>query len=108
MIGKKIAGIISNVFSVVFMGPFSIYFGFLGLLFLSILDFSWSIINIINLCSSMLFLCTPFLCIAGIILSIIYRKKDKYKISYLVQLLPFLSVISGIFLMVVAMIWGNP
>ena len=43
-----------------------------------------------------------------IILSFIFIAKKKYKKGFMIQLLPFASVISGVFMMVVSMIFGNP
>jgi hypothetical protein len=54
------------------------------------------------------YLSTPILCIVGIILSFIFIAKEKYKKGFMIQLLPFASVISGVFMMVVSMIFGNP
>ncbi len=105
---KRILGIISNIFSIIFVGPFSIYFGFLGLLFFTHSDFTWSITGIINIVSSVAFMCAPLLCIIGVVLSFIFRRKGAYAYSYLIQLLPFASVLTGIFLMVVSMFWNNP
>ena len=105
---KKTLGIISNILSVLLVGPFSIYFSVLGLMFITSIDFTWSFSCIINAFSSVSFLCTLPACIIGIVLSIIFRIKGKYKESYLIQLLPFVSVIVGVFLFVVSMIWSNP
>lgn len=105
---KKILGIISNIVSLVFVTPFSFYFGVLGLLLLSSTDFTWSFLCIIQTISSALFICAPLSCILGIILSVIFRKKGNYKNSYLIQLLPFMLVLLGIFVMVTTMIFGNP
>ena len=105
---KKALGVISNIVSVFLVGPFSIYFSSLGLLFLIHSDFAWSLDGIIYTLSSVSFLCTLPICVIGIILSIVFRKKAKYKDSYLIQLLPFASVITGVFLMVVSMFWSNP
>ena len=105
---KKTLGIISNTLSVLLVGPFSIYFSVLGLMFITSIDFTWSFSCIINAFLSVSFLCTLPACIIGIALSIIFRIKGKYKESYLIQLLPFVSVIVGVFLFVVSMFWSNP
>ena len=105
---KKVLGVISNILSVLLVFPFSMYFSALGLMFITSIDFTWSFSCIINIVSSVSFLSTLPVCITGIILSIIFRKKGKYKENYLIQLLPFASVIIGVFLFVVSMIWSNP
>ncbi len=105
---KKAMGIISNILSVLLVCPFSLYFSVLGLMLISCIDFKWSFTPIINTVSSVNFICTLPACITGIILSIVFRIKGKYKESYFIQLLPFASVIVGVFWFVVSMIWGNP
>ncbi len=104
---KKVLGIISNILSVLLVGPFSIYFSFLGLMFITNIDFTWSFSCIINTVSSAFFLCTLPACVIGIILSIVFMIKGKYKESHLIQLLPFVLVIIGVFLFVISMIWNN-
>ncbi len=104
---KKLFGIISNIASIVLVGPFSVYFSFLGLMFLVYSDPAESITKIFLVLGGGLFLCTPIFLIVGLILSVIFRKKGKYIESYLIQLLPFASVISGVFLMVVAIFFGD-
>ena len=105
---KKALGIISNILSVFLVCPFSFYFSALGLMFTSSINFSWSFSCIIDTVSSVSFLCTLPACIIGIVLSIILRLKGKYKESFLVQLLPFASVLIGVFLFVITMFWSNP
>lgn len=105
---KKVLGVISNILSVFLIGPFSFYFFILGLLFITGVDFTWSFSCIINIVSNLMFLCALPACVIGIILSVVFRKKGKYKESYFIQLLPFASVITGVFLLVVSMIWSNP
>ena len=104
---KKTLGIISNILSVLLVGPFSIYFSVLGLMFITSIDFTWSFSCIINTASSVALLFTLPACIIGLILSVVFRKKAKHKESYLIQLLPFASVSIGVFLFVVSMIWSN-
>ena len=104
---KKLFGMISNIASIILVGPFSVFFSFLGLMFLVYSDPTGSISEILVVLCGGLFLCTPLFLIVGLILSIIFRKKGKYLESYLIQLLPFASVISGVFLMVMAMFFGN-
>ena len=105
---KKAFCIISNILSVFLIGPFSLYFSALGCMFITSINFDWTFICMINLILSVAFLCALPLCIIGIILSIAFRGKEKYKESFLIQLLPFASVIVGIFLFVVSMFWSNP
>ena len=104
---KKIIGMMSNIASLVLVGPVSIWFAFLGLLFLTYGLATLSVASVIFVIAGILFLCTPVFCIVGIILSIIFRRKNQYKKSYLIQLLPVASVIAGIVLTFVSMICGN-
>ena len=104
---KKTLGIISNILSVLLIGPFSIYFSVLGFLFSTHMDFSWSIFSAINFIGNVAFIGTFPACVLGIILSVIYRKKEKYKESYLIQLLPLAVAIIGVFLFVIGMFWSN-
>ena len=105
---KKIMSIISNILSVIFVCPFSLYFSTAGLIVLSITDFNTTFIDILNTIAGISWICTLPVCILGIVLSCIFRGKEKYKESYLVQLLPFVFVIIGVFAFVVSIIWGNP
>ena len=105
---KKTLGIISNILSILLIGPFSIYFSVLGFLFSTHMDFSWSIFSAINVIAIVAFIWTLPACVIGIILSVIYRKKGKYKESYLIQLLPLAVAIIGVFLFVIGMFWSNP
>lgn len=105
---KKIFGIISNVISLVFVFPFSAYFFLLGLLLLSLDSFTISLANLLTLTAMALFIISPLLCILGIVMSVIFRAKGKYLYSYLIQLMPFVSIVLGVFLGVVTMIWCNP
>ena len=105
---KKTLGIISNILSVLLIGPFSIYFSVLGFLLLTHhVDFSWSIFSAIDAIATVAFIWTLPACVLGIILSVIYRKKGKYKESYLIQLLPLAVAIIGVFLFVIGMFWSN-
>ena len=104
---KKTLGIISNILSILLIGPFSIYFSVLGFLFSTHMDFSWSIFYAIDVIATVAFIWTLPACVLGIILSVIYRKKGKYKESYLIQLLPLAVAIIGIFLFVIGMFWSN-
>lgn len=102
---NNVFGFISNIFSLIFVGPFSLYFSVLGFMFLCSIDPAWSIAKIISLFSGILFLITPILCFVGIVLSVIFRKRGRYKDSYLIQLLPFFSVILGVFMLVLVMVF---
>ena len=108
MTAKRILLILSTIASIVFVFPFSIYFGALGVMFLTFAESVSSIIDVIYIISGVFYLSTPILCIVGIILSFIFIAKEKYKKGFMIQLLPFASVISGVFMMVVSMIFGNP
>lgn len=41
--------------------------------------------------SALLLMATPLFCLAGIILSVIFRKREKYTLSFSIQFLPFIS-----------------
>ena len=105
---KKTLGIISNILSILLIGPFSICFSVLGFLFLGLMDFSWSFFSVINVIATVAFIWALPACVLGIILSVIYRKKGKYKESYLIQLLPLAVAIIGVFLFFIGMFWSNP
>lgn len=105
---KKTLGIISNILSILLIGPFSICFSVLGFLFFTHMDdFSWSFFSVINVIATVAFIWTLPACVLGIILSVIYRKKGKYKESYLIQLLPLAVAIIGVFLFIIGMFWSN-
>ena len=79
MTAKRILVILSTIASIVFVFPFSIYFGALGLMFLTFAESVSSIIDVIYIISGVFYLSTPILCIVGIILSFIFIAKKKYK-----------------------------
>ena len=64
-------------------------FGFLGVMFLSLGVSGAPFTVICSLLSSILFLITPVFCFLGIFLSVIYRKRETYLASFLIQFLPF-------------------
>ena len=100
---KHFLGIVSNIFSFIFGGLFSFFFCALGIVFALSTPSHWSgVIGVV------LFLCSPILCITGIVLSIVFRRKGRYRDSYLIQLLPFASVIMGIFWLFLSMLLTNP
>ena len=78
---KKALGVVSNILAVLLVGPFSFYFSFLGLLFLIHSDFDRSLGGIVYTLSSVSFLCTLPICVIGIILSIVFRKKQNINIA---------------------------
>jgi len=105
---KKALGIISNILSLFLVGPFSFYFFVLGLMLMKGVNFTFSFLFMINALPSVCFLCALPALLVGIILSIVFRAKGKYKQSYLIQLLPFAFVSAGVFLFVTSMFWSNP
>ena len=104
---KKVWGIISNIVSALLIYPVYLYLFFLGLMFISFTGFDWSVSRIFTIISGASFMCALPACIVGIILSVIFRAKDKYKASYLIQLLPFVMVLQGAFTFVISILWGN-
>ncbi len=107
MNAKKIIGIVSNIISLILYIPLCLYFSFLGLMFLSLTEPPLSIPQFLLLAAGGIWLCTPIFCIVGLVLSVIFRKKNRYAYSYIIQLLPFLTVLSAILLMALSMILGN-
>ncbi len=100
---KKLLVVISTLASLIFVGPFSLFFGILGLMLLCFMKYVWSIECIAMILSGISFLVAPILWLVGIILSIIFRKKGKYKANYLIQLLPLATVSSGFCVMAISM-----
>ena len=107
MISKKVLGIISNLVAVILSVPLCLYFSFLGLMFLTFTGPIISIPRFFSLAAGGIWLCTPIFCIVGLILSVVFRKKDKYKYSYIVQLLPFFTVLTACFFVIISTIFGN-
>ena len=104
---KKI-GIISNVvFSLIYLSCSWIlsFFGLLVLIngFLQGNELAQSFLLI----SGVLFLGTVLFCIVGIVLSIIFRMREKYVASFLIQLLPFGSTLLALLLMAASMVLMN-
>jgi len=80
-------------------------FGFLGIMFFS-LGFSDKIFTAVcSFLASLLFLLTPIFCILGIVLSVLFRKKDKYAASFLIQFLPFCMLGAALVLFFLSMIF---
>ena len=107
MKAKKIIGIISNIVFLVLYIPLSVFFSFLGLMFLAYAEYTWAISHILLIGAGAFLLCTPIFCVIGLVLSIVFRKKEKYADSYVIQLVPFFTVLYAIFLMILSMLFGN-
>ena len=105
---KKIMGVISNILSIVFVRPFSVISCVIGAMILVHANYTWSIINVLGVLSGGFLLCTPFFLLLGIILSVRFRRKENYKDSYLIQLLPFASVMLAICLFFITVFRPNP
>ena len=56
--------------------------------------------------SSVLLMGTPIFCIIGIVLSVIFRKKEKYKWSLSIQFLPFATILLSICFLLFSMLLG--
>ena len=107
---KKIntVGIISNSILSLLYASSSWILSFFGLmLYVYTPKENISIAQIFLLISSIIFICTILFCAIGIILSIVLRRKEKYVPSFIIQFLPFATVLCAVFLMIVSMILGN-
>lgn len=81
----KISNIVlSVIYAVSFLFPFG-----LGLTLLSLGFAEKTYIAVCSLISSLLLLLTPVFCVLAIVFSIVFRKKQNYVASLLIQFLPF-------------------
>ena len=99
--------IISNIFLSVIYTVSSWFVSILGYLLLygSLSDGVW-FPKIFYFASSLLLMGTPIFCIIGIVLSVIFRKKEKYKWSLSIQLLPFATILLSICFLLLSMVLG--
>ena len=104
---KKLWGIIGNLVFIALYVPLCIYFCALGALLLALVSFSWSAPILFIRIASVIWLCTPLLCLVGLVLSLILRKRDRYVFSYIIQLLPFASVLLAILFLLLSALLGN-
>ena len=104
----KTAGIISNIVLSVIYSTTSWIFSFFGLmLYVYTPKEPFAVGQIFLLESSIIFLCTVIFCVIGIVLSVVFRKKQKYTASFIIQFLPFFTVLFAISLMIISTILGN-
>ena len=100
-------GIVSNIILSVLYASFSWLISGFGLMVLVRLFNNWTIGQILLLSSSILLICTPIFSIVGILLSIILRKMEKYVFSFIIQFLPFVTILLAELLFGTQMIFGN-
>ena len=79
----------SNIILSVIYVLFGWIFGFLGIMFFSLGFSDEPFVAICSFLSALLFLLTPAFCALGIFLSVLYRKKKVFAVSFLMQFLPF-------------------
>ena len=104
---KKLWGMIGNLVFIALYVPLCMYFCTLGALLLALVSFSWSAPTVFILTAAVIWLCTPILCLVGLVLSLILRKRDRYVFSYIIQLLPFASVLLAILFLLLSALLGN-
>ena len=95
----------SNIILSVIYVLFGWIFGFLGIMFFSLGFSDEPFVAIFSFLSALLFLLTPIFCILGIVLSVLFRKKDKYAASFLIQFLPFCMLGAALVLFFLSMIF---
>ena len=100
-------GVVSNIILSVLYASFSWLISGFGLMVLVRLFNNWTIGQILLLSSCILFICTPIFSIVGILLSIILRKMEKYVFSFIIQFLPFVTILLAELLFATQMIFGN-
>ncbi len=107
---KKILGILSNVVAACVYAPISLFFGFLGLLFLTYADYSnfWTVYTILLVGAGFCWMLLPIISIGSIVLSIILKAKNMYAARYVVLIYPFVCLLVGALLAVVSIILGVP
>ena len=103
----KKACVISNIFLSVIYAVSSWFVSILGylLLFGSLSD-GVCFPKIFYYSSSFLLMGTPLFCIIGIVLSVVFRKKEKYKWSLSIQLLPFATILLSVCFLLLSMVLG--
>ena len=94
MTKKKVFGVISNIIDLFVYTPLS----YLAFLFAALCAIGRPDPNLMDNIIIFIFLGTPVFCILSIILSLIFRKKDKTFASYLIQFSPLLTFSLAYFL----------
>ena len=86
---KKIVCIISNILLSLLYVPASLFPSVIGFMLLVYGSWNWSYEGAIGVLCCALLLLTPIFAILGMILSIIYRKRENYSSAFWAQFLPF-------------------
>lgn len=104
---KKVC-LISNIFLSVVYVVFSWFILLLGyLLLLPVLPDHWADFNLFYFASCFTFMGTPLFCIAGIVTSVITRRKGRDLLSFLIQFVPVATtLLAGIFMIIAMVIDG--
>lgn len=77
-----------NIILSVLYVPGGLFFGFLGIMFLSLGSSDISFNTVCYYLAAILFLLTPVFSILGIVFSVIYRRKKRFADAFRIQFLP--------------------
>lgn len=86
---KKALCMISNILLSILYVPASVFPSIIGFMLLVYGRWGWSYDAVIGVLCCAILLLTPLFAILGMILSVIYRKRENYSSAFLVQFLPF-------------------
>lgn len=98
--------VLSNILLSVLYAVYSIVPVVFGLMLAVCIEKIDSIVDIILLITCVLLIVTPIFGVIGIVLSVKFRKKEKYFEAFAIQLLPFSTVVISAIMMVISMIMG--
>ena len=107
MKNKSIYVILSNIlflfsYAVVLPWPWG-----LGLMLITVIERVDSIVDILLIWVIVLLLFAPVLGVIGIILSVIYRKKERYAVAVGVQFLPFAALLIAAVVFIFVWLFGG-
>lgn len=78
-----------------------------GLMLITVIERVDSIVDILLIWVILLLLFAPVLGIIGIILSVVYRKKERYAAAVVIQLLPFAALLIAAFVFIFVWLFGG-
>ena len=108
-VGKTI-GIIFNIVLTFIYAGCSWLFSFFGLMLLTnihIPEEGMTVGGILLMVCGVLLLCTILFCVIGIFASVILRKKEQYLKSFVIQFLPFFTLLIAMVLFLLSIFLGD-
>ena len=100
-------GVLSNVLFLLLYAAVLPYPWLFGLVMITGIDAVDSIADVLFIIIIVLLLCAPILGVIGIILSVRYRKRERYMEAIAIQLLPISAVMIAAFVFIFVWLFGG-